>query len=279
MESFECPVCLESIYYLIDRRMLYSELCNHKFSPLRDNQRMHFMNKVFMCMPTVGQLGRGQCPQCRQPVTKANFKEKDPEGELLAAEKEARRHISAVYNDSRLNFENTPAYNDYLEMKESMVYELALGTDDTKKRSIESTLRNHERRNAKQIAENADARREMQKTVIRNIVESEGTFYEAIKQNLMLKPAESHQILVHPLQRQYAALFKTESNNFAVQAVVDIFPKPLDALIKEEDDIPRKALKTKEQKNKAELAGGYDRLAVSQRNLAELRLCLLIGLS
>ncbi|CBZ50549.1 putative CDK-activating kinase assembly factor [Neospora caninum Liverpool] len=191
--------------------------------------------------------------------------------EVLETEKEIRKRVEAIYNSTRERFPDTPAYDDYREKKEDIVYQLVSGTDEAVKRKLEAELRAYERQNTKLIKENKEERKQREKEKIFQIVQREGIFYEVVKRRPALsRTAVDKDQLVHPLERQYAPYFQEEQAAVAVSAESGETARPLNHSIKEDADVPRPRYKNREQFEKAELASGYTPQMVFAKGLSEL---------
>ncbi|PFH36189.1 CDK-activating kinase assembly factor MAT1 protein [Besnoitia besnoiti] len=266
MDNYECPVCYESCYYQPERKLFHSDVCKHRICG--SCLHLHF-----------GENGRGGvrgerrgfCPVCRTSLTRANYKETDPDMEVLEAEKEIRKRVEAIYNSTRERFPDTPAYDDYREKKEDIVYQLVRGSDEAVKRKLEAELRAYERQNLKTIQENKDVLKQREKEKIFQIVQREGVFYEVVKRRPALsRAAIAKENLVHPLERQYAPYFQEEQAPVLVTAEGGETARPLNPTIKEDSDVPRTRYRNRDQFEKAEIAGGYTQRLVFAKGLAEL---------
>ncbi|ESS29756.1 CDK-activating kinase assembly factor MAT1 protein [Toxoplasma gondii RUB] len=264
MDNYDCPVCYESCYFHPERKLFHSDVCKHRICG--SCLHIHFGEN--------GARGerRGFCPVCRTSLTRANYKETDPDMEVLETEKEIRRRVEAIYNSTRERFPDTPAYDDYREKKEDIVYQLVSGSDEAVKRKLEAELRAYERQNLKLIQENKEERKQREKEKIFQIVQREGIFYEVVKRRPALsRTAVDKEQLVHPLERQYAPYFqKEETTTVAVRAESGETARPLNPSIKDDADVPRPRYKNREQFEKAELASGYAPQTVFAKGLAEL---------
>eukprot|EP00920_Eleutheroschizon_duboscqi_P012360 GHVT01029510.1.p1 GENE.GHVT01029510.1~~GHVT01029510.1.p1 ORF type:complete len:291 (-),score=70.21 GHVT01029510.1:96-905(-) len=262
MEEFECMVCRESTYFCPNRLTLVAEGCGHRLC--NTCLEFHF-----------GQLGRGVCPVCLRAVSRHSFQ--SPHSQLNRVEqsaKEIRKRVNAIYNDGREQFEDTPAYNDYLEMKETTIFELATSTDDAHRRELDQKLRQWEKLQAARIAANASVQEAQTRAQLRSVVALEGIFYEQVK----LRVGGAATPLVHALQRQHGEVFKGEKQQQLPPPTSEGQPKPLDQAVRKDTDIVRDKPRSnnKDAVEAARIAGGYDKALLLHR--ARLEFSSSIGL-
>ncbi|KAL8454018.1 hypothetical protein Emag_001590 [Eimeria magna] len=280
MDQYACPVCNENCFYNPEKKLYHSDVCSHRLCE--------------SCL--IAQFGdltggasassKGTCPVCRRQLTRGNYVLTEPDVELFSYEKEVRKRVNNVLNALRDNFENTPAYNDYLEEKEDTIYELVHGTDEHVKRKLESRLRELEghgraqpqqqqQKQQLQQQQNSEARVALRLRKIKEIVKKEGNFYEIVKHKPLGRTIKSGEDpYVHVLERQYFSLFHKESasgNQLTNGAVSAEGARPLDASIREDQHIPRRRYANLNDFDAAGLAAGFVPELFRTRGKQELR--------
>eukprot|EP00921_Rhytidocystis_pertsovi_P018614 GHVQ01029488.1.p1 GENE.GHVQ01029488.1~~GHVQ01029488.1.p1 ORF type:complete len:159 (-),score=7.67 GHVQ01029488.1:106-582(-) len=109
MDLFQCPICLTNVYYDQTRKMLFSELCKHRTCDSCVDRLFGASDRTLR-----------PCPECRQPLMKMNYVEREPEDEKMELAAAVRNRISKVYNNTRSRFQSTPMYHDYIERREEI---------------------------------------------------------------------------------------------------------------------------------------------------------------
>jgi hypothetical protein len=131
-----------------------------------------------------------------------------------------RRRVFAVMNKERVDFDSTPAYDEFQEMREETITKFialydpsfpdssAINRDD-----LEKLLRRFELENQEQIIHSRNTAEDRKRRKIETIIETEGTLYDRI--NVDFKERDS--VLDHELAIQYADLLSrgTGSTNHA----------------------------------------------------------------
>lgn len=123
-----CPVCKSLRYLNKDLVFLINPECYH---PICNN-----------CVNRIYENGPNQCPYigCHKTLRKKGYRL--PYFGDLAVEREVdiRRRVSAVFNRTEDEFEDLPAYNDYLEMVETLTMDLVYGADAERNRATEKLV-------------------------------------------------------------------------------------------------------------------------------------------
>lgn len=113
----QCPICKTLRYMNRNMKFLINPECYH---PLCNN-----------CVDRLFENGPNQCPyvSCHKTLRKKAFRE--PMFADLDVEREVdlRKRVAAVFNNTEDDFEDLRAYNDYLDMVETLTMELVYGTD------------------------------------------------------------------------------------------------------------------------------------------------------
>ncbi|KAF2726172.1 CDK-activating kinase assembly factor [Polychaeton citri CBS 116435] len=136
-----CPVCKSSRYLNPNLRFLVNPECYHKMCA--------------SCVDRIFSHGPAQCPiaGCTRTLRKPRFREQTFEDLKVEREVDIRRKVAAVFNRREDEFEDTRAYNDYLNDVEDITFNLINGIDleDTERKFAD-----YERAHADEIKENAE---------------------------------------------------------------------------------------------------------------------------
>lgn len=176
----ECLICSEPAFASLDNKLLTSSQCGHKVCRrcLQFNQQRHqnelpadhptestthsaiekndarsdAQNDVKTARPPRGWVQVLTCPLCQTVTAAEDWLDRGTEETLFEQEKIVRQRVLAVYNSTRLNFDATPLYNDYLEKREETIFELSFGTDESQRKALQEELQSAETENQKQVA-------------------------------------------------------------------------------------------------------------------------------
>ena len=126
-----------------------------------------------------------------------------------------------VMNKERPDFDNTPAYDDFLEMREEVItkfvelYDTSSGAMPSSSREeLEKILHRFEVDNQEQIIHSRNTAEERKRRKIEEIIKAEGTLYDRINADYN----ERGSVIDHELAVQYADLLSkgaTEGNKHA----------------------------------------------------------------
>ncbi|XP_055388960.1 uncharacterized protein LOC129618114 [Condylostylus longicornis] len=230
-----CDVCFESAYASIENKLLTSVHCGHRVCRRclhRQQQCTEAATTANLAATTDGPTQKIQrtaagsrnqglkCPVCQSGVSIDDWMDRGLEETLFEQERLIRQRVLNVYNSARDNFESTPLYNNYLERREETIYELAFGSDDSRKKVLQEELQTADNQNQKEITECRQKAKQKEEEEIKDIVDKEGVFYEIVSQDYgpgfrYSKAAENS--LVHILQRQHPQLFAADDNESASQ--------------------------------------------------------------
>lgn len=236
----ECPICLDVITPLSEKKLLVSQTCDHKICDVCAEQQLST------------NVGHAQCAICRAHISRLSFLPFDMTQGHYSSLREARKRVMQVYNDTRSNFKDTPEYNKFLEYRENMINDLAAGRNDARWEKIESELKNYERQHAGRISENIAIQNSELRKRVKYIVEREKTFYELVDKVAPFNLSKGED-LVHTLQRTHAAFFL--DTNEVVSSSGEC--KPLNAAIRNDTDIPRRVMTSREMVLECDISGGY----------------------
>lgn len=82
--------------------------------------------------------GAGKCPECDTNLRRAHFREQLFEDPYIEKETQIRKKILQTFNKKEDDFDTLREYNDYLEMVEEIIFNLANEIDvEETKRQIE----------------------------------------------------------------------------------------------------------------------------------------------
>ncbi|GFE54856.1 CDK-activating kinase assembly protein [Babesia ovis] len=257
----ECPICLEIITPLSEKRLLVSKVCEHKICDQCAEQQLS------------SQVGHAQCAICRCHISRESFAPYDNTQTHYNAVKEARKRVLQIYNDTRSNFKDTPEYDKFLETRETIISNLAAGRSDPRWEIADATLRNYESQNAARISSNMALQQNELRKRVKHIVEKEKTFYEMVDKGAPFNLWKVDE-LVHTLQRTHASFFNEDKE--IVSSTGEC--KPLNAAIRSDADIPRRMMTSRDEVLECDVAGGYDLKIVNERCQIQVDIMLLWNL-
>ncbi|PSR87402.1 CDK-activating kinase assembly factor MAT1-domain-containing protein [Coniella lustricola] len=113
----QCPICKTLRYMNRNLVFLINQECYH---PLCNN-----------CVDRLFENGPNQCPYigCHKTLRKKGFREPMFSDLNVEREVDIRKRVAAVFNKGEEDFEDLKAYNDYLDMVETLTMDLVYGTD------------------------------------------------------------------------------------------------------------------------------------------------------
>jgi CDK-activating kinase assembly factor MAT1 len=214
---FTCFICFEAAFTSLNNRVLTSRLCGHKVCS--NCLKLQEKSKPTICEfnAKVAHIKENdniiKCPICCYETKFTDWIDRETTDTQFEQYKAVSQRVSAVYNLTRQYFNNTPAYNDYLEKKEEIICELLNNPNEKERKRIQTELNNYEAENQKQIIECQQVLKKMECDWIRDIVEKEGIFYEKVKLDFENGFKTRSTNLVHSLQRRFSDLFVTEESS------------------------------------------------------------------
>ncbi len=121
-----------------------------------------------------------------------------------------RKRVFAIMNKARLDFDDTPAYDDFQEMREDIISQFVElydpssvgGVPTMSREELEKTLHRFEVENQEQIIHSRNTAEERKRRKIEEIIEKEGTLYDRINVDF----SERGSVIDHELAVQYADL-------------------------------------------------------------------------
>lgn len=81
------------------------------------------------CVELLFVRGSGACPQCNVPLRRSNFRLQLFEDSMVEKEVDIRKKVLKDFNKKEDDFASLKEYNDYLEMVETIIYNLTNGID------------------------------------------------------------------------------------------------------------------------------------------------------
>ncbi|XP_044744866.1 CDK-activating kinase assembly factor MAT1 [Coccinella septempunctata] len=114
MEDFVCPRCRTSKFQNPSLKMMVN-VCGHG---LCEN-----------CVDLLFLKGSGNCPECRIPLRRNNFRIQLFEDATVEKEVDIRKRILRDFNRKEEDFKSLREYNDYLEEVETIIYNLCNNID------------------------------------------------------------------------------------------------------------------------------------------------------
>ncbi|XP_071834611.1 CDK-activating kinase assembly factor MAT1-like [Apostichopus japonicus] len=129
MEEKGCPRCKTTKYRNPSLKLLVN-VCGHS---LCEN-----------CVELLFGRGSGACPQCNTALRRTQFRLQLFENPTVEREVDIRRRIMKDFNKQEEDFETLDDFNDYLEMVESIIFNLSNGIDvEATKKKVESYKRDN----------------------------------------------------------------------------------------------------------------------------------------
>ena len=137
-----CPVCKSSRYMNPKMRFMVNPDCYHRMCS--------------SCVDRIFAAGRAKCPiaKCHKMLRKGGFRAQLFEDVRMEKEKDIREEVAAVFNKREEDFQDLRAFNDYLEAKEDICFNLSNGIDVEEN---QKKLNRYEEANKASIAANLHA--------------------------------------------------------------------------------------------------------------------------
>ncbi|KAL1991990.1 hypothetical protein VTN49DRAFT_4022 [Thermomyces lanuginosus] len=138
-EDEVCPVCKSSRYLNPDMRFLINPECYHKMCE--------------SCVDRIFSSGPAPCPVagCHKTLRKNRFRKQTFEDIGVEREVDIRRRVMGILNRHEDEFDSKRAWDDFLELRETIIFNLVHGIDVAK---TEADLRSYEAANRDSIRAN-----------------------------------------------------------------------------------------------------------------------------
>eukprot|EP01055_Gregarina_sp_Pseudo9_P003852 Gregarina_sp_Pseudo_9__3851@NODE_3_length_7435_cov_15_869389_g2_i0_p4_GENE_NODE_3_length_7435_cov_15_869389_g2_i0NODE_3_length_7435_cov_15_869389_g2_i0_p4_ORF_typecomplete_len295_score64_61MAT1/PF06391_13/4_4e19zfRING_5/PF14634_6/2_1e05zfRING_UBOX/PF13445_6/0_0011zfC3HC4_5/PF17121_5/0_0018zfC3HC4/PF00097_25/0_0034zfC3HC4_2/PF13923_6/0_0096zfRING_2/PF13639_6/0_008DUF416/PF04222_12/0_047zfC3HC4_3/PF13920_6/0_62Folliculin/PF11704_8/0_45Folliculin/PF11704_8/6_5e02FYVE/PF01363_21/6_4FYVE/PF01363_21/4 len=206
-----CPVCREDYLTVFEVRIFRSAVCGHpvcsKCLITHGNAKLN-LSKTTQWTDPEQTL---KCLVCGVPSKAVAWEDTSMEENLLERESMIRGRVLSILNCDRKSYETTPAYNEFLEHREEIIYDLVFSEDEELKAQRHNYLKQYEVEFQQRILEASERQRVRERNRIREIVEKEAVFYEIVGAGFLQhgprygKPGK--QKLVHKLQQQNPQYF------------------------------------------------------------------------
>eukprot|EP01057_Protomagalhaensia_wolfi_P000574 Protomagalhaensia_wolfi_Nauph_80__573@NODE_1324_length_1588_cov_134_064558_g1023_i0_p1_GENE_NODE_1324_length_1588_cov_134_064558_g1023_i0NODE_1324_length_1588_cov_134_064558_g1023_i0_p1_ORF_typecomplete_len293_score47_57MAT1/PF06391_13/1_7e18zfRING_5/PF14634_6/8_9e06zfRING_UBOX/PF13445_6/0_0011zfC3HC4_5/PF17121_5/0_0022zfC3HC4/PF00097_25/0_0061zfRING_2/PF13639_6/0_022zfC3HC4_2/PF13923_6/0_013zfC3HC4_3/PF13920_6/0_33zfRING_4/PF14570_6/6_5zfRING_4/PF14570_6/61ProkRING_4/PF14447_6/41ProkRING_4/PF14 len=205
-----CPVCREDYLTVFEVKLFRSGVCGHPVcSRCLTNNANGKLSKTGQWIDLEQVL---KCLVCGVPAAAGQWTDTAPEENLLEKEALVRARVLAILNGDRKSYQNTPAYNQFLEEREEIIYDLVFSDDDSLKAQRQTYLKQYEMEFQQQILEASERQRLREKQWIQEIVEKEDVFYEIVNQGFAAKnfgfKNTDRKRLVHKLQHLHPQYFE-----------------------------------------------------------------------
>eukprot|EP01054_Gregarina_sp_Poly1_P005841 Gregarina_sp_Poly_1__5840@NODE_3078_length_1401_cov_196_742129_g1949_i0_p1_GENE_NODE_3078_length_1401_cov_196_742129_g1949_i0NODE_3078_length_1401_cov_196_742129_g1949_i0_p1_ORF_typecomplete_len318_score43_72MAT1/PF06391_13/9_3e18zfRING_5/PF14634_6/1_5e05zfRING_UBOX/PF13445_6/0_00046zfC3HC4_5/PF17121_5/0_00073zfC3HC4_2/PF13923_6/0_0093zfC3HC4/PF00097_25/0_0085DUF573/PF04504_14/0_016zfRING_2/PF13639_6/0_03DUF416/PF04222_12/0_025zfRING_4/PF14570_6/4_2zfRING_4/PF14570_6/1_1e02Folliculin/PF11704_8/0 len=179
-----CPVCREDYLTVFEVKLFRSAVCGHpvcsKCLITQGNAKLSLTKTVQWSDPEQ-QL---RCLVCGVPSRAASWTDTSYEENILERESLIRDRVLSILNCDRKSYETTPAYNEFLEEREEIIYDLVFSDDEELKAQRQNYLKQYEVEFQQRILEASERHKLNERNWIRNIVEKEDVFYEIVSSRL-----------------------------------------------------------------------------------------------
>ncbi|XP_041353675.1 CDK-activating kinase assembly factor MAT1-like [Gigantopelta aegis] len=136
MDEPGCPRCKTTKYSNPSLKLLVN-ICGH---PLCES-----------CVDLLFVKGSGNCPECGTTLRRINFRLQIFEDPVIEKEVDIRKRVLRDFNKKEEDFEDLRAYNDYLEMVETIINNLVHGVEMESTRKM---IDQYKKENKEQIKKN-----------------------------------------------------------------------------------------------------------------------------
>mmetsp|Transcript_14096 Transcript_14096/g.23329 ORF Transcript_14096/g.23329 Transcript_14096/m.23329 type:complete len:331 (-) Transcript_14096:30-1022(-) len=129
----ECVACMRNEFLDPSIKMLVSQACGHRFCE-------SCIGRSFVTKNVL------PCPSCGTFLRRNQFIKPNADDFTQSSETTIRKRILKEFNRTRGDFPTLDEYNDYLEMVEDIIYNLANGTDTERMNQLiaKNRMENHE---------------------------------------------------------------------------------------------------------------------------------------
>lgn len=109
-----------------------------------------------------------------------DFFDRPREARDVDSEAKVRRQIQEIYCKLRQDFENPEQFNDYLEMREDIIYKLTNPTSREAEQEVRRQLDKYQTMNAEQIMREQSLQPRKKAQRVMDVIEAEGSFANAV---------------------------------------------------------------------------------------------------
>lgn len=194
-EEISCPKCKTTKYRDPSLKLMVN-VCGHG---LCEN-----------CVKLLFIKGSGNCPQCDLLLRKSDFRYQVFENSYVEKEVDIRRKILKDYNKKEEDFHTLKEYNDYLEMVETIIFNLANGVDvEATKRRIEV----YKKENAEVIQKNRN-KKSKDEELVEDLIEEEKEFdnYRRNHHSLLMEREQLAKVKKHQQEKLIDDLMISEGD-------------------------------------------------------------------
>eukprot|EP01053_Blabericola_migrator_P000375 Blabericola_migrator_1__374@NODE_1093_length_5463_cov_81_535211_g748_i0_p4_GENE_NODE_1093_length_5463_cov_81_535211_g748_i0NODE_1093_length_5463_cov_81_535211_g748_i0_p4_ORF_typecomplete_len299_score59_68MAT1/PF06391_13/1_3e17zfRING_5/PF14634_6/0_00011zfRING_UBOX/PF13445_6/0_00011zfC3HC4_5/PF17121_5/0_00024zfC3HC4/PF00097_25/0_0055MVP_shoulder/PF11978_8/0_88MVP_shoulder/PF11978_8/14zfRING_2/PF13639_6/0_0083zfC3HC4_2/PF13923_6/0_021ProkRING_4/PF14447_6/34ProkRING_4/PF14447_6/1_5RNA_replicase_B/PF len=216
-----CPVCREDYLTVFEVKLYRAGSCGHPIcSRCLVSQGNAKLNKTGQWQDPQQVL---KCLVCGVPSKAADWSDTSQEENLLEKEALVRTRVMSVLNCDRKSYETTPAFNEFLEQREDIIYDLVFSEDDELKAQRQAFLKQYEIEFQQKILEASERQRLREKQWIKEIVEREDVFYEIVNAGfsggIKYNKQTDKKKFVHKLQQLHPQYFDvTDTTGTSAQA-------------------------------------------------------------
>ncbi|CAM9913662.1 unnamed protein product, partial [Sphacelaria rigidula] len=191
-----CALCKgkeDAASNLTQQKLVVNNKCGHRF-------HQHCVEKELVRRKSF------PCPLCQTQVKRAGLTEKTLDELEVSRDITVRKRISKIFNRLEDDFAgDLKAYNDYLEQKEDLIYDMTCGTKEEMERA-QAKVRAYEDAHRSEITENAAKRFDRERLVEEQLA--------AVRQ---LKESRKHyDQLEEARKQQHAKKLKLEAQEVAL---------------------------------------------------------------
>mmetsp|Transcript_101326 Transcript_101326/g.180088 ORF Transcript_101326/g.180088 Transcript_101326/m.180088 type:complete len:260 (-) Transcript_101326:60-839(-) len=207
MDRTECSRCRVDYYHNSEVRVYFSQVCDHRVCE--------------RCLPEI----RGKmCPGgCGKRVRADDFSEQ-PRAREVESELKVRRQIGEIYCKMEQDFPSADDWNEYLVMREDIIYTLANQTSQDEVQEARRQIEQYKEENAEHIlrAQSSNKKRVQQK--VESIIKEEGAFASRVNADWQDRDGLA---LQHSFQAQYKDLLELSPPPEDAAVTPPLAPQPL----------------------------------------------------
>lgn len=158
-----CSACHVDYYYNPNIRILFSAICDHRVCE--------------SCVKRLFQRGPYKCPACDRQLRASDFNQEAKEARQVDSEVKVRRQIRDIFCKSADDFENAEQWDDYLCMREDIIYRLVNAPSQDEVQQTWKEIEEYREKHAEQIRreQRMAPRRKFRKLTA--IIKEEGAFF------------------------------------------------------------------------------------------------------
>lgn len=201
MDDFACPRCRTTKFQNPSLKMMVN-VCGHGLCE--------------SCVDLLFLKGSGNCPECKIPLRRNNFRVQLFEDASVEKEVDIRRRVLRDFNKKEDEFGTLKEYNDYLEEVETIIYNLTHDIDiiNTNKR-----IEQYKKDNREQIQKNK-GRLGRDEYELEELLELEKQLGESRRQEILMEETEAKK---KRIQRKEALIDELMFSNTDAKNIVETF--------------------------------------------------------